>query len=79
MLDTLLEGDHPRIISANLVEIGRVVSEEKIFLKISSPLCFYFKLDGLLGWRSGSPDIFVKGGHPRAIPPKFGCNWLSGF
>jgi hypothetical protein len=32
MLDTVLEGDHPRIISANLVEIGRVVSEEKIFL-----------------------------------------------
>jgi hypothetical protein len=29
--DTILEGDHPRIISANLVEIGSVVSEEKIF------------------------------------------------
>jgi hypothetical protein len=31
MLDTILEEDHPRIISANLVEIGSVVSEEKIF------------------------------------------------
>jgi hypothetical protein len=28
---TILKGDHLRIISANLVEIGSVVSEEKIF------------------------------------------------
>jgi hypothetical protein len=21
----------------------------------------------------------LKGGHPRTIPPKFGCNWSSGF
>jgi hypothetical protein len=41
MLDTVLEGDHPRIISANLVEIGRVVSEEKIFFKFHHPF-FYF-------------------------------------
>jgi hypothetical protein len=52
MLDTLLEGDHPRIISANLVEIGRVVSEEKIFFKISSPLFPIFSLtDFLVGSR----------------------------
>jgi hypothetical protein len=30
MPDTILEGDHPRIISENFVEIGSVVSEEKI-------------------------------------------------
>jgi hypothetical protein len=29
--DTILKGDHLRIISAKLVEIGSVVSEEKIF------------------------------------------------
>jgi hypothetical protein len=23
---------------------------------------------------SGSPDTFLEGGHPRTIPPKFGCN-----
>jgi hypothetical protein len=74
-----LEGGHAKTIPPKLVAIGPVVSEEKIFFKISSPLCFYFKLDGLLGWKSGSPDIFLKGGHPRAIPPKFGCNWPSGF
>jgi hypothetical protein len=28
MPDTILEGDHPRIISAKVVEIGSVVSEE---------------------------------------------------
>ena len=37
MLDTILEGDHPRIISANLVEIGSVVSEEKIFFNFHPP------------------------------------------
>ncbi len=31
LMDTNLKGDHPRIISASLVEIGSVVSEEKIF------------------------------------------------
>ncbi len=31
LTDTNLKGDHPRIISASLVEIGSVVSEEKIF------------------------------------------------
>jgi hypothetical protein len=37
MPDTILEEDHPRIISANLVEIGSVVSEEKIFFKFHLP------------------------------------------
>ena len=31
LTDTILKGDHPRIISANLVEIDSVVSEEKNF------------------------------------------------
>jgi hypothetical protein len=25
------------------------------------------------------PDTYLEGGHPRTIPPKFGCNWPSGF
>jgi hypothetical protein len=33
----------------SLVEIGSVVSEEKIFFLISSPPFFYFKLGGHLG------------------------------
>ena len=37
LTDTNLKGDHPRIISANLVEIGSVVSEEKNFLKFHPP------------------------------------------
>jgi hypothetical protein len=40
MPDTILEGDHPRIIS--------VVSEEKIFLNISSPLFSIFSLAAIL-------------------------------
>ena len=78
MLDTLLEGDHQSIISASLVEIGSVVSEEKICFKFHHPF-FYFELEGILGWKSGSPDTFLEGGHPRTIPPKFSCNWPSGF
>jgi hypothetical protein len=38
MADSNLEGDHPRIISGKLVEIGSVVSEENFFLN--------FTLDG---------------------------------
>jgi hypothetical protein len=35
----------------NLVEIGSVVSEEKIFFKFFIPF-FYFELGGHLGWKS---------------------------
>ena len=31
LTDTILKGEHPRIISPKLVEIGSVVSEEKNF------------------------------------------------
>jgi hypothetical protein len=43
------------------------------------PPFFYFKLCGHLGWKSASPDTILEGDHPRTIPPKFGCNWPSGF
>jgi hypothetical protein len=36
-------------------------------------------MNGHLGWKSGSPDTILEGGHPRIIPQKFGCNWPSGF
>jgi hypothetical protein len=62
----------------SLVEIGSVVSEEKILLKFHPPF-FYFELGGHLGWKSGSPDTIFEGGHQRIIPPKFCCNWPSGF
>jgi hypothetical protein len=44
----------------SLVEIGSVVSEEKSFLKKSSPF-FYFQLGGHLGWKLGSPDTILEG------------------
>jgi hypothetical protein len=37
LTDTILKGDHLRIISAKLVEIGSEVSEEKIFFKFHPP------------------------------------------
>ena len=48
MPDTILEGDHPRIISAKFVQIGSVVSEEKIFFLISSPLFSILSLAAIL-------------------------------
>jgi site-specific DNA-cytosine methylase len=30
-------------------------------------------------WEVGITGHNLKGGHPRTIPPKFGCNWSSGF
>jgi hypothetical protein len=75
LTDTILKGDHLRIISA---KFGSVVSEQKIFFTFHPPF-FYFLLRGHLGWKSGSPDTILEGGHPRIIPQKFGCNWPSGF
>ena len=40
---------------------------------------FYFQLGSHIGWKSRSPDTILEEGHPRTIPPKFGCNWPSGF
>jgi hypothetical protein len=33
---------------------------------------FYFELGGHFGWKSGSPDTNLEGGHPRIILTKFG-------
>ena len=62
----------------SLVEIGSVVSEEKIFFKFHPPFFLF------LAWRPSWLEVGITGhilerGHPRTIPPKFGCNWPSGF
>jgi hypothetical protein len=36
------------------------------------PPFFYFELGGHLGWKSGSTDTNLEGGHPRIISAKFG-------
>jgi hypothetical protein len=36
------------------------------------PSFFYFELGGHLGWKSGSTDTILDGGHPRIISAKFG-------
>ena len=53
-----------------IVKIMQFRFEEKIF---------NFRNGGHLGWKAGPPDTILEGGHPRIIPPKFGCNWPSGF
>ena len=58
----------------SLVEIGSVVSEEKIFKKYINPF-FVFSLAAILVRSRDHRTQFWKG----AIPPKFGCNWPSGF
>jgi hypothetical protein len=79
MPDTILEGDHPRIISGKFGWdwLGSFRGED--FFLIASPFFLFFKLGGHLGWKSGSQDTILEGGHPRTSPPKFGCNWPSGF
>ena len=72
MLDTPLGGDHPRIISANLVEIGRVVSEEKIFFKFHHPFSIFSLADILVGSRDHRTH-FWKG----AIQGPFTKVWLQ--
>ena len=59
-----------------LIEIGSVVSE-KIFFNFIPRFLF-------LAWRPSWLEVGItghnlEGGHPRNIPPKFGCNWPSGF
>jgi hypothetical protein len=39
--------------------------------ELSSPF-FYFELGGHLGWKLGSTDTILEGGHPRIISAKFG-------
>jgi hypothetical protein len=56
-----------------------LILKQQWTIKIESPLFFYFLLGGHLGWKSGSPDTILEGGHPRTIPAMFGLNWLSGF
>jgi hypothetical protein len=36
------------------------------------PPFFYSELGGHLGWKSGSPDTILEGGHPRINSAKFG-------
>jgi hypothetical protein len=55
----------------SLVEIGSVVSEEKIFLKFHPPF--------FLEWRAGLSDTILKWDYPRTIPARFGLIWFSGF
>jgi hypothetical protein len=37
LTDTILKGDHQKIVTKSLVEIGSAVSEEKIFFKFHPP------------------------------------------
>ena len=65
--DTILKGGHQRT-KPNLVPIGPVISEMKIF-KISSPFFIFSNIDHV-GWRSGLPDTILEGDHQRIILAK---------
>ena len=58
MPDTILEEDHPRIISA---KFGSVVSEEKIFFLNSSPLFSILSLAAILVGSRDHRTQFWKG------------------
>ena len=79
MPDTFLEEDHPRIISAKFGWDWLSNFRGEDFINIPSPLFSIFRLAAILvGSRDHQTQIW-KGGHPRTIPPKFGCNWPCGF
>ena len=72
-------GSYVKLCSAvAAILVGGLKYQTQIFFKFHPPV-FYFQLGGYLGRKSGSPDTFLEGGHPRIISPKFGCNWPSGF
>jgi hypothetical protein len=48
MQDTILEENHPKSFQQSVVEIGSVVSEENIFLKLHSPFFSIFSLAAIL-------------------------------
>jgi hypothetical protein len=48
MPDTILEENHPKSFQQSVVEIGSVVSEEKMFLKLHSPFFSIFSLAAIL-------------------------------
>ena len=60
MQDTIVEGDHPMIISAKFGWDWLSSFRAEDFFLISSPLFFYFELGGHLGWKSGSPNTVLE-------------------
>jgi hypothetical protein len=78
MPGTFWKGTTQGSFQQSLVEIGSVVSEEKVFFKFHPP--FFLFLAWQPSWLEvGITGNILEGGHPRIIPPKFGCNWPSGF
>ena len=53
MPDTILEGDHSGSFQQSLVEIGSVVSEEKIFVKFHPPFFLF------LAWRPSWLEVGI--------------------
>ena len=51
----------------------------KTFFPIGSYVKTMSAEGGHLGWRSGSPDTFLKIDHLRTIHAMFALNWLTGF
>jgi hypothetical protein len=65
-------------LQQSLVEIGLVVSEEKIFSKFHPPFSLFLALRP--SWlKVGITGHNFEGGYQRNISPKLGCNWSSGF
>jgi hypothetical protein len=62
---------HSRWLLLLKIEISSIVHSSNGQLKFHPPF-FYFELGGHLGWKSGSPDTNLEGGHPRIISAKFG-------
>ena len=78
MPDTILVGDHPRIISAKFGwDWLSSFSGEDFFINFISPFSIFSLAAILVGSRDHRTQFGR--GHPRTNPPKFGCHCPSGF
>ena len=78
LTDTILKGDHPRIISAKLGWYWPSSFREDSFFNFI-PLFSIFILPPPILVGSRDHRHILEGDHPRIIPQNFGCNWPSGF
>ena len=78
MPDIIVEGDHPRIISEKFGCDWLSSYRGEDFFLISYPFFSIFSLAAILVGSRDHRTQFWKGAI-QGLPPKFGCNWPSGF
>jgi hypothetical protein len=66
------------VFAVNKIDYLNVAFSNLFHLNFIPPF-FYFELGGHLGWKSGSPDTILEGGHLKIISAKFGISIMMSF